>query len=128
MENKDYKKFHYPVAFCKIHAFHVNWMVCDGAADNRALMEIWHCLEDAEVLRGSLPPHLQAVSTAGGHLSVRRHPVFLSEPVVMLSDVPHLTKKSRNNLEKSLSMFRNKNNGFIRAITVSAHQRTAAKA
>ena len=144
LANAVHKKFHYPVAFyftsgvtgaqlealamdiilrlghCKAHPIVVNWMVCDGASDNRALMEIWHCKEDAEAFKKHLEPRFRTVSTEVGHLSIRRHPLFPSEPVVMLSDVPHLIKKARNNLEKSRSMFRNKKNEFIRDITVGS--------
>jgi hypothetical protein len=59
----------------------------------------WHCPEDVHFKAYlSLP---EWVSTAAGTLSIRRHPIFINQPVIMLSDVPHLIKKSRNNLEKS---------------------------
>ncbi len=80
-------------------------------------MIAWHCEADAKHFRDTLdlPAH---ISTAASTLSIRRHPVFVDEPVVMLSDVPHLIKKARNNLEKSASKIRNKQGGSIRHIMV----------
>ena len=97
--------------------FRINCAVCDGASENRALMKMWHSPEAAQHFC-----QLYGLGTIDkDFLSVRRHPVFPSQPFIFLGDVPHATKKARNNLEKSCHR-RSKKGGWTREIQVSNTQ------
>ncbi|KXZ41149.1 hypothetical protein GPECTOR_721g877 [Gonium pectorale] len=78
----------------------VTYTVCDGASENRAWMEKAADRELARSIAKETGIELPS-SNVTSHLRCFRHPANPTQPVIMLTDGPHLAKKGRNNLEKS---------------------------
>ncbi|KXZ41863.1 hypothetical protein GPECTOR_258g654 [Gonium pectorale] len=78
----------------------VTYTVCDGASENRAWMEKAADRELARSIAKETGIELPS-SNVTSHLGCFRHPANPTQPVIMLTDGPHLAKKGRNNLEKS---------------------------